>query len=139
MVNETYIGHTTFPRVFLTGAYLIDCDGWLSFVEQVKYELHAFVLNVNRELRWERRIIKLNFLKPDNKELMTFIALADSSFLFFVKQDKRSFCTYNVKMGKILKTTVLSSCINSPEKVMDVIKMMMFHRDGGSYQGSYNY
>ncbi|KAM3198790.1 hypothetical protein P3L10_024806 [Capsicum annuum] len=132
MVNETYIAHTTIPRGFLTNAYVMDCDGRLSFVEQVKNELHALVLNVNRKLRWEKWIFKLNFLKPDNKELMTFIAFADSSFLFFVKEDKISFCAYDIITRKIIMTHVFSSCFNSPEEVMDVIKMMMFHRNGGS-------
>ncbi|PHT42062.1 Protein KTI12 -like protein [Capsicum baccatum] len=132
MVNETYIAHTIIPRGCLTNAYVMDCDGRLSFVEQVKNELHALVLNVNRKLRWEKWIFKLNFLKPDNKELMTFVAFADSSFLFLVKEDKISFCAYDIITRKIIMTHVFSSCFNSPEELTDVIKMMMFHRNGGS-------
>ncbi|KAK4740179.1 hypothetical protein R3W88_003876 [Solanum pinnatisectum] len=70
----------------------------------------------------------LNFLK----ELMTFIAFADNSVLFYMKQDKKYFCAYDMNTG-ILNTTVLENCINSSEDVMDVIAMMMFFRCGGFF------
>uniref|UniRef100_M1DUD0 F-box domain-containing protein n=1 Tax=Solanum tuberosum TaxID=4113 RepID=M1DUD0_SOLTU len=127
MINETYIGHTILPRGFFTSPSLMDWNGQLSFVEQVNDELRVLVLNDYRKLRWDEttRIMKLNFLM----ELMTFIAFADNSVLFYMKQDKKSFCSYDMNT-EILNTTVLSRFINSSEDVMDVIAMMMFFRCG---------
>lgn len=101
MVNESYIGHTTLPRGFfskLSSTNLSDWNGRLSFAELVKDELHVLVLDDHMKLKWaeKKRIIKLTFLKPDNKELMTFITCADKSMLFFVRQDKKSFSTYDI-------------------------------------------
>uniref|UniRef100_K4B3I6 F-box associated domain-containing protein n=1 Tax=Solanum lycopersicum TaxID=4081 RepID=K4B3I6_SOLLC len=122
MVNETYIGHTTLPRGgFFARPSLMDWNGQLSFVEQVKDELRVLVLKDYRKLRWDEttRIMKLNFLK---EELMTFIAFADNSVLFYMKQDKKSFCSYDMSTG-IQNTSVLSGLIESSEDVMDVIVM----------------
>lgn len=94
MVNETYIGHTR-------PALLSDWNGQLSFIAQVKDELHVMVLNDYRKL--------LNFLKPDNKELMTYITVAHHSLLFFVKE---SLCSYDIYTGR-LNTCVLRNCIHS--------------------------
>ncbi|KAH0646096.1 hypothetical protein KY284_033980 [Solanum tuberosum] len=89
---------------------------------------HSF----DRKLKWDEttRIIKLSFLKSDNKELMTFITFANNSLLFFVKPDKKTFCAYNINTGE-LTTSVLKNCITSSEDVMDVIVMMMFCGGGG--------
>ncbi|KAK4740215.1 hypothetical protein R3W88_003912 [Solanum pinnatisectum] len=97
-----------------TSTSLMDWNGQLSFVRQVKDELHVLVLNDYS-----------NFLKPDNKELMTCITFANNSLLFFVKPDKKTFCAYNINTGE-LTTSVLKNCITSSEDVMDVIMMMMF-------------
>ncbi|WMV13070.1 hypothetical protein MTR67_006455 [Solanum verrucosum] len=131
MVNETYIGHTILPRGFFTSPSLMDWNGQLSFIEQVNDELRVLVLNDYKKLRWDEttRIMKLNFLM----ELMTFIAFADNSVLFYMKQDKKSFCSYDMNT-EILNTTVLSRFINSSEDVMDVIAMMMFFRCGVFFQ-----
>uniref|UniRef100_M1DCM3 F-box domain-containing protein n=1 Tax=Solanum tuberosum TaxID=4113 RepID=M1DCM3_SOLTU len=135
MVNETYIGRTSLSKGFLfTSTSLMDWNGQLSFVRQVKDELHVLVLNDYRKLKWDEttRIIKLSFLnlKSDNKELMTFITFANNSLLFFVKPDKKTFCAYNINTGE-LTTSVLKNCITSSEDVMDVIVMMMFCGGGG--------
>ncbi|XP_060168416.1 uncharacterized protein LOC132599182 [Lycium barbarum] len=134
MVNETYIGRTTFPRGFFSSTNLMDWNGRLSFAQLLKDELHVLVLNDYRKLKWDERtrIIKLKFLQPDDGEQLTFITFADNSILFFVNQNKNLFFAYDINTGKLI-TCTLPNCIESFEEVVHIITEMMFYRGGGFY------
>ncbi|KAH0780610.1 hypothetical protein KY290_000208 [Solanum tuberosum] len=109
MVNETYIGRTTFPRerFMNTTLHLMDWNGRLSFAQLVKDELHVLKLDDHTKLKWAqtKRIIKLHCLKSYHKEdLITFHA-CDVSTLVFIrldKKDNRFLCYYNINTGELI-------------------------------------
>ncbi|KAF3614161.1 hypothetical protein FXO38_33413 [Capsicum annuum] len=93
MVNETYIGRTTFPRASffpeLGMLHLLDWNGRLSFAQLLKDELHVLVLDDHIKLKWveTKRIIKMNFLKSSTyhkEEQITFHACDNMSTLIFI-------------------------------------------------------
>ncbi|CAN4118531.1 unnamed protein product [Withania somnifera] len=88
MVDETYFGHTTFPRasffskLSLCTIHLLDWNGLLSFAQLIKDELQVVVLDDHTKLKWNetKRIIKLQFLKPSTyHKLITFHACTDKT------------------------------------------------------------
>ncbi|KAM3301607.1 hypothetical protein P3S67_016109 [Capsicum chacoense] len=112
MVNETYIGRTTFPRVSffpeLAMLHLLDWNGRLSFSQLLKDELHVLVPDDHTKLKWaeRKRIIKLNFLKSSpyhKKELITFHACHNMSTLIFTWQhkDNQFLCFYDIYTGEL--------------------------------------
>nr|XP_033512017.1 uncharacterized protein LOC117276762 [Nicotiana tomentosiformis] len=126
MVNERYIGHTTFPRggcfskLSLCSINLLDWNGRLSFAQLVKGELFILVLHDYRNLKWAERIIKLTFLKLDNKELFTFFTCVDKSILLFMRQDKKSLCAYDIYTRKL---TIGETCIPTEEVAVQAAQL----------------
>ncbi|XP_055816333.1 F-box protein At1g30790-like isoform X2 [Solanum dulcamara] len=117
MVNDSYIGHTTFP----TSDFYTKNDGilWnekLALAKIVKEELHVLVLDVyKKQIKWAdhgKLIIKLPFLKelsvvPQIKLL--YVSKTDK--LYFIWRDKESICSFDITTGKL--TTLVSSYVES--------------------------
>ncbi|XP_009612796.1 uncharacterized protein LOC107771610 [Nicotiana tabacum] len=116
MVNDSYIGHTTFPNGFYSKD---DCILWkrkLSFAKVVKDEVHVMVLEDynKQQIKWAeaKLIIKLPFLKEVVQEQIKVLVGRRSKLCFSRwNWDKKSICTYDFKTGKV--TTIVSSCNNS--------------------------
>lgn len=141
MVNETYIGHTTFPRstflskLTMSTTHILDWNGRLSFAQLLNDQLHVLVLDDHTKLKWAetKRVIKLHFLKSYHKDdLITFHACADKSTLLFLWQrhndtdtDSRSFCYYDIYTGEFSTRKVSASISNSNREAAELVALVV--------------
>lgn len=110
MENESYIGHTNFPKgnffPKLSTTNLLDWNGQLSFAEIVKDELHVLVLEDHKKLKWAetKRIIRQ--LPFDNINYKDTVVCAHKSILFFVRKNKEKeenyLCTYDIHTRELI-------------------------------------
>ncbi|KAF3632561.1 hypothetical protein FXO38_26106 [Capsicum annuum] len=124
MENDGYIGHTTFPKGFLTTVNLLDWNGHLSFAEIVKDELHVLVLQDYKRLKWAqtKQIIRLmpSFLQRID---VTYTAVCVHKYLlFFVRRNKIAggtsyFCSYHIHTGKLTTRQLHSSEAIVPSQI----------------------
>uniref|UniRef100_M1CBT1 Uncharacterized protein n=1 Tax=Solanum tuberosum TaxID=4113 RepID=M1CBT1_SOLTU len=87
MVNDRYIGYTTFPMNYYTKDECILWNGKLSFAKIVKDELHILVLEFDYKKKMKLIDRKLVVKLPFMRELSALIS--DQSELWFWWKDKK--------------------------------------------------
>ncbi|MCD9638809.1 hypothetical protein HAX54_022965 [Datura stramonium] len=101
-----------------------------SFGKIVNDELHVLVLDDYKSNKWkeEKRIVKMKNLKEEEDEPIKLICVLDSD-LYFLLQDKKSFCKYNFSTRKV--ETLMSDFDES--KVSAVIQSSLYSFKGMEY------
>ncbi|CAN4110718.1 unnamed protein product [Withania somnifera] len=110
MVNDSYIGHTTFPTGYYTKDDCIIWNGKLSFSKIVKEELHVLVLDdYKKQIKWADRklIIKLPFMRTFSvvQEQLKILLFHESKLWFWLQfRDKKLLSVYDITTGKVKPT-----------------------------------